>query len=90
MPLTAMNQAFFQQDPTSVNTPYRQLVISKSASGWRVRLTGGTKWGAENRTELRTKTTKTFKAAKAAYDEAFRELQAEGWKPYMPGPLSSI
>lgn len=88
--LVAINQSFYQQEPLQ-DTPYRGLVLEKPIDGdWRVRLTGGKRWGQQHRRALKTRSAKTFEEAKKIYDEVFREIEAEGWHPYVPGPTASL
>jgi len=77
-----MITAFYKQKPT-MDTPYRELVIQHK-NGWRVRLSGGTKWGRENAKELKVVPARDFEDAKAVFDKIFAELQEEGWKAYSP------
>jgi hypothetical protein len=77
-----MMQAFYKTKPTQ-DTPYRQLSLRRE-NGWRVRLTGGNKWGREHAEELKVIPVQTFDEAKEVYDKMFIDLQDEGWKPYSP------
>jgi hypothetical protein len=77
-----MMNAFYKVKPVQ-DTPYRQLSISYK-DGWKLRLTGGTKWGREDSQELKSIPAQSFDEAKELYDKMFIELQEEGWKAYSP------
>jgi hypothetical protein len=76
-----MLAAFYKQKPTS-DSPYRQLAILAYEGGWRVRLSGGTRWRPKQSEVLKAIHAKSFDEAQELYDTAYRQLQDEGWKPY--------
>lgn len=81
-----MIQSFYKQTPVR-DTPYRELYLGtefQNGEHWEVRLLGGTKWGSEHGTVLRVIKVKDFDEGKPIYDGIYRELRAEGWKPYHP------
>jgi hypothetical protein len=77
-----MIQAFYKSKPEQ-DTPYRQLSVSHT-DGWRVRLITGMKWGREDAEELKVINAESFDAAHRIFDRLYKELQAEGWRPYSP------
>src|SRR5580700_6415276 len=54
-----MVAAFYMHSPTS-NSPYRQLIIVAHEGGWRVRLSGGTRWRPKHSEELKVIPAKSF------------------------------
>lgn len=78
-----MIQAFYKSEPKR-DTPYRQLSLMADADGWRVQLTGGTKWGPERAEVLNWVPVGDFDEGKVEYDRFFSELIGQGWRPYHP------
>lgn len=78
-----MMNAFYKQKPI-IDTPCRQLIAHINNGGWEVRLRGGTKWGAEHTEEMKILPVKSFEEASEVYDKEYKQLEAEGWKPYSP------
>jgi hypothetical protein len=79
-----MIQSFYKENPTKVDTPYRELIVEQVGGKWQARLTGGTKWGVPKKTPLKVIKGKRYEDAKEAFDKMFAELQEEGWKAYSP------
>jgi hypothetical protein len=80
-----MIQAFYQSKPVK-DTPYRQLSLKYYEDGsWHLRLFGGTKWGPkEPHPPISDTLVADFDEGLVAYNKAFEELRASGWKPYTP------